>query len=274
MAKIAYFARLLWAYAKETRSPLQFVRLVQMRTALSRGIGRFVCPRPVTRAIHVRSLGGPVVLRSHTTDISVHDELVVSHTYHRLAAAAPSVASIVDLGANIGLATRWMARVFPAAQILAVEPEPGNARILRMNAAFLPGRVRVEAVAVGDAPGTATIRTDSGEHGFTIVGEAGDGGGVEVPVTTMTALLADTTFDTIDILKCDIEGAERLLFARCDDWIGRVRLLEIECHGPYTLGDLQSDLRRNGADFELLDHEPNPAFGCEVALLRNTAPPT
>ena len=51
-------------------------------------------------------------------------------------------------------------------------------------------------------------------------------------------------------MKCDIEGAERELFARCRPWIHRVRNLLIEIHGDYTADVLLKDLIANGAFFD------------------------
>ena len=50
----------------------------------------------------------------------------------------------------------------------------------------------------------------------------------------------------IDLVKCDIEGAEAEVLARCADWITRVRALVIELHAPYTEELLRRDLAANG----------------------------
>jgi hypothetical protein len=39
-----------------------------------------------------------------------------------------------------------------------------------------------------------------------------------------------TGYSTIDILKLDIEGAEKEVFSNCDKWLGNVRILMIELH--------------------------------------------
>ncbi len=46
----------------------------------------------------------------------------------------------------------------------------------------------------------------------------------------MPDLLAENAIDEIDILKVDIEGAEGDLFAECESWISKVRLIIIEVH--------------------------------------------
>jgi hypothetical protein len=54
---------------------------------------------------------------------------------------------------------------------------------------------------------------------------------------------------TIDLLKCDIEGAEYHLFRDCGRWIQQVAAIAIELHPPYCLKDLMADLTRAGAHF-------------------------
>jgi len=73
----------------------------------------------------------------------------------------------------------------------------------------------------------------------------------------------------IDLLKCDIEGAERELFERCASWITRVRLIAIEVHAPFVVGELMSLIAAAGGEFELLSTSRqgrNP-----LCLLRNCA---
>jgi FkbM family methyltransferase len=50
----------------------------------------------------------------------------------------------------------------------------------------------------------------------------------------------------IDLLKCDVEGAEAEVFAGCADWINRVRYLAVEVHAPYTSGALLAHLKNAG----------------------------
>ena len=57
---------------------------------------------------------------------------VFDHQYYRLPLASPP-ATILDLGAHIGLTAIYFARVFPKARIACVEPHPDNVRLLRKN---------------------------------------------------------------------------------------------------------------------------------------------
>ena len=47
----------------------------------------------------------------------------------------------------------------------------------------------------------------------------------------MAEIVAESTFDRIDILKIDIEGAEVQMFRSDLGWLDRVRSILIEFHG-------------------------------------------
>ena len=56
--------------------------------------------------------------------------------------------------------------------------------------------------------------------------------------TTVKKLLANSDFDEIDLLKVDIEGAEKEVFAApdVDEWLSKVKVLTIELHDRMKLG--------------------------------------
>jgi FkbM family methyltransferase len=248
-------------YVAETRSVGGLTRLMQIRLALSR-VGRWSCPQPCVRDVAVRSLGGPVRLRSHTTDISVLNELIVSDGYGPAAELIPTPVTILDLGANTGLAARWFLRRWPDARVAAVEPEPGNVKMLQAN---LRGTsAQVLPVAAGGWARQAVLSTQHGEYAYTIVGARGEDA-VEVPVVTMPSIMEQAAMTEIGLLKVDIEGAEPELFADCSAWIHRVNALVVECHNGYTAQQLLSDCRRGGAEFRLVDLDSKPEWGFEVA---------
>jgi FkbM family methyltransferase len=175
---------------------------------------------------------------------------------------------IVDLGANIGLVDRWLLERYPEAEIVAVEPEPTNLEVLRTNVEGL--RVRVVGAAIGATERNVLLHTTTGEHGYTMVGDASPGSNtVEVPVVRMDRVIG--TGDEIDLLKVDIEGAEAELFSDCAGWIHGVKLLLVECHGEYKVEDLLADLKRAGTSFSVLECERKPAWDFEVALLEQAA---
>jgi len=259
------YANAIPAYWRDAYSLKDFLALMRVRLAQSK-IGWLVCPSRIAPSLRIRSFGPtPIRIRSHTTDVSVLGEIVVSKGYDALVRhprGQPRL--IVDLGANIGLVDRWFLTRYPGAEVIAVEPEPTNLETLKANVAGLP--VKVVPAAIGLTERTVRLHTVTGEHGFTMVGEPQPGSTcVEVPVVTMKSILGDA--EAIDLLKVDIEGAEEELFSDCRDWIGKVQMLLVECHGHYKVASLLKDLERAGADFTVLECEVKPEWDFEVALL-------
>lgn len=59
--------------------------------------------------------------------------------------------------------------------------------------------------------------------------------GIEVDGISIPTLLYKFSISRLNILKMDIEGAEKLIFSKPDEWLHRVDLIIIEIHGPETL---------------------------------------
>ena len=82
----------------------------------------------------------------------IYDVLV--HQYHVPPASMPIPKSVLDLGANIGATTAHYESMWPDAQIVAVEPDPGNAEVLRVNT-----NEKVIEAAVADFTGKMNLVT-------------------------------------------------------------------------------------------------------------------
>jgi FkbM family methyltransferase len=116
----------------------------------------------------------------------------------------------VDVGANVGLFSLFVAATAPAARILAVEPEPGNFARLVFNIAANPGvPITPLPLALGDAEGTAEIVLNERDRGGTrLAADATSGRGVAVRCRPLLAVTAEAGVTGIDALKIDVEGAE------------------------------------------------------------------
>lgn len=133
---------------------------------------------------------------------------------------------ILDLGANIGAATRWFAHEYPKASIVAVEPDPENAYICQLNTSGYA--VQVETAAVGGAPGAISLDTNGkGSMSYTAT-RSGDG---DVPIVTIDQMLSTRRVDhELFIVKVDIEGFEDDLFAANTEWVREAQVIIIEPH--------------------------------------------
>jgi FkbM family methyltransferase len=154
-------------------------------------------------------------------------DLLVAHfcrpLYRIQNSSEQPIRRIVDVGANIGDET-FRFRVFhPDAEIVAIEADPDNAAMLRQN---FGGDSRVTVLHRALWPNRGTVRIAAGP--ISQASHVADDG---VPVETVTLPELLETYGTIDVLKIDIEGAERAVFSdpQASRWLRDVRMLIVEC---------------------------------------------
>jgi FkbM family methyltransferase len=143
--------------------------------------------------------------------------------------------TVIDLGANIGLASRYFADRFQNCKILAVEPNSSNYEILQLNVERLVanGRCRTLRAAVWSSEKILTGGAlDDPDHfsAFAVRESAAASGEAAIPGWPMSKIIADSGFERVDLLKVDIEGAEVKLFQGNVDWLQQVRTIAIEFH--------------------------------------------
>src|SRR5262249_8397217 len=83
-----------------------------------------------------------------------------------------------------------------------------------------------------------------------------------VQCITLEDIISDYKIETIDILKVDIEGAEKVIFAGQVSWLKKIGCIIIELHNGYSLTDFSADLASMG--FHVLP--PGSVFGNEMVL--------
>jgi FkbM family methyltransferase len=140
--------------------------------------------------------------------------------------------TFIDVGAHIGwFTTIGAARVGRGGQVIACEPYPTNAAVLRVNLDLNENRnVRVVEAALGSRPGTLCLATVGGESGgVTALDWAGDGR-VEVPMTTLDELAHD--LGEIALVKLDVEGWEPYVLRGGEATLMRTRHVLIEINKP------------------------------------------
>jgi len=196
----------------------------------------------------------PVALRLPTADLATFEQIFLKGEYDFHTKSPPQV--IVDAGAHIGFAAVYFANRFPDARIFAIEPEAKNFEMLRKNVAPYPNVIAIHA-ALWDREGDlGVIDRGTGTWGF-MTRERADGDNRTaafrhtIHATTVEAIMRDHHLDSIDILKIDIEGAEKEVFADSSAWLGKVRSLIVELHDRFKPGCSRSFYNgTNGFDHE------------------------
>ncbi len=160
--------------------------------------------------VTIRTPVGPVRL----TLFSRHDLLTVNEVFcRRDYGDGVGLATVVDVGANIGIAAMWFLSRSPNCFVHCLEPDERNARRLEENLAPFAGRFRLIRAAVGCEAGT-------GRYGHLVTdapsarpGELAGGTVAQVEVVAIADLLDEVlgASGSIDLLKVDTEGSEEEL---------------------------------------------------------------
>jgi FkbM family methyltransferase len=268
MKTIYQYIKIILYYIINSSSLKDFLQLLRFRLAPSK-IGFLIHLDNHMTPVNLRFFNGNVFIRKLTTDICVIEELMINKGYSELFEYMNNdVLSIVDLGANIGLASRLFLKKFPRSKIVCVEPDRGNVKVLQLNLEDFRDRTEVVAACIGDRKRYVALTTDSGEWGYKMK-ETNADDDERVEVITFQDLTEKFNLEKVDLLKCDIEGAESELFKTCAPWINKVKMICIECHDPYTINSLVTDLNENGATFSVLFNSRKNEFHMEVAILKN-----
>lgn len=163
---------------------------------------------------------------------------------------------VVDVGANVGDTVLTSSlRVGSAGHVIAIEAHPRTFSLLQDNLRL--NRVsNVAAVnsAVGEASGTVHFSDDRRDD-MNRVG----GGSLEVAVERLDSIVADA--GKVDLLKVDVEGYEKFVFAGAPLLLARTKTVYFEVSSVhferfgYTIADVVSLLRDAGFSVFRLKNE-------------------
>jgi FkbM family methyltransferase len=169
--------------------------------------------------------------------LEIFDQIFTEKQYqwHEINKLAPRV--ILDAGSNIGLSAIYFSNLFPDAKILCVEPSEENYALLLKNTAKYPNITALKGAiwARHETLGLVNPEGFSAGHAFS-PSQSSDG----VTGYTIDELIKMYSLGSIDILKMDIEGAEKEIFESEDlSWMDKVSILVIELHDMYRSGTSQ-----------------------------------
>jgi FkbM family methyltransferase len=194
-------------------------------------------------------------LRIPSSDVLAYEQIFINQDYDFHTETQPKV--IVDAGANIGLASIYFANKYPQARIIAIEPEQSNFQLLKENSAPYPQITPVQAALWNRDEEINVLDPGRGKWGFTTEMKACPDSrpinGICHTVTgvTMDKIIKDYNLTRIDILKIDIEGAEKEVFGNTSSWIETIESIAIELHEHMKAGCARSFYcGSNGFDHE------------------------
>ena len=225
-------------------------RVDSITREMAKRLGRYRSDIPV----RLDGRRGNLFIRKHTTDAEVVWQCFMMKQYdvplvmggppiHRKAVARSYNAIvengkrplIIDCGANIGASSIWFKMKYPNSSVIAVEPGPDNADMMRKNFSAFPGIVPLE-VGIGPKPGMMFLEDDGGgAWGYKTVEYETP---TKIQIETIEGILHDyqSEQDIPFILKIDIEGAEQALFEGPLAAISKFPIIIFESHDFYMPG--------------------------------------
>ena len=179
------------------------------------------------REITVSPFRQPIHLRIDTSDFCAYRDVLIFQTKQYLPEMKGfTPQTIIDAGAHIGMSTILFAQNYPKAKIVALEPEPSNYDALQRNTSPYKNVVCIRAALWRDDGEVMLSPSNVHPKGAFAIAERD---GIKVPAMTMSTLMKEAQLTSIDLLKMDIEGAEKDVF-RNSPWVSSVQVLAIELH--------------------------------------------
>jgi FkbM family methyltransferase len=154
--------------------------------------------------------------------------------------------TVLDVGANVGLFTIIAAtKLVPRGQVIAIEPHPGVAAVLRQNLKTNGiHNVRLIEAAATTQDGQAQLHMGSTSLGASTCSNGNGYGSLNVRTVDVRKIVETT--HTIDLLKLDIEGDEwAILFDSGTDMWKKIRRIAMEYHLDLAVGKTPSDLAQH-----------------------------
>lgn len=213
----------------------------------------------------------PVFMRSGgSSDPEVFDQIFVEEILAEVVSRTRSAQFIIDLGANVGYSSIYFLNAFPHSFVLAVEPDPENARICTRNLAPYGDRAKVVQAAIWNQSTRLALSQGAfrdGREWATQVRPAGQDEDADVEAVDMPSILESYRGSSVDLLKIDIEGAEAIIFDRnARHWLKSIRNLCVEIHSEEALMRVEDALQ--SFDFEYIQcGEYNVYLGITPKLL-------
>lgn len=176
---------------------------------------------------------GLINIRPNTFDAEIFTQMFIYKQYDF--AIQGEVNIIIDLGANNGMSALFFHNKYPSAMIYALEPDKKNFETLQENVQNIKQIIPINK-AVWKEDGYVNL--DSGDS-WTVKVDM-ELGTNSVESITMDTLMLMYQIKQIDLLKIDIETAEKELFEGKTDFLTSVRNIVIELHDWLKPGCSQS----------------------------------
>jgi FkbM family methyltransferase len=163
--------------------------------------------------------------RYNTDDALVLRGIFAEREYDTQLITGP-IQRVLDLGSHCGFGTAYWAARFPGAAFACIEPDPRNLTLLQRTIELNDIRATVFAAAIAPVAGFQHFRLSSPSMNR-LVTEPTD---FVVPAITIDQVCEAMRWESIDLIKMDVEGIESELVAKAGSALRRARFVIFELH--------------------------------------------
>ena len=169
-------------------------------------------------------------LRTYCGDLDIFYEIFLKEVYK--ISGNSSSCTIVDAGANIGLASIYFLSKFPNATIISIEPDPENVEIFRKNLSHQidAGSLKIIEAAIANEEAERFLSLSALKYNPKLISDSGDERAIKVNTVSMQAIFKQFSIADIELMKMDIEGGEEEIFSVDNEWVNCVKKCIIETH--------------------------------------------
>lgn len=191
-----------------------------------------------------------ISMRTYSGDIDIFYEIFWKQVYKIPQQYTANYKVIVDLGAHIGFTAIYFATQYPNSEIISVEASAKNYNLLQKNTSTFQN-ITLHHAAIFPTDGEVLFENADLSYNCK-VGESG----IQTQALSIDTLMKNHNLHHIDLLKIDIEGAEKYLLSENCTWLYKVDQIIIEIHDDYKIEDLKRDLKPY--NFEIF--EPSDSY--------------
>ena len=169
---------------------------------------------------------------------------------------------VIDAGANQGAFTDAFLQLHRPERMVLVEALPGLASKLTEKFAN-DSRLSIVAAALSDTNGEARFEINRSEASSSLLPidprnskwferDLSVAGSITVPTITLPELMSREKLETVDLLKLDLQGAERMVLSGGEGALGRVQVIYTEVFferlydGAWLFGEMNEFLSAQG----------------------------
>ena len=167
-------------------------------------------------------------LRAHTSDEPTFRQVFMNIRYEIDLPSKPK--TIIDGGSNIGYASVFYAQKYQGAEILAIEPDSSNFELVQKNTSPYKNITAIKSAIWGRSTWLRINNPLTEKWAFEVEETTPDKPDA-FEAFSIQDLIERMNWQSVDLLKLDIEGSEMSVFEQgYEQWLPKVKLLIIELH--------------------------------------------